>query len=157
MLWGTRRTIVPHETALQEIEHDLGHDKHVWLMAENHQGKIVGMVYSYNAQFVDEHCFSSTYVDAPFRGIGHGPEIQAMFLNYLFTYFNFRKVYYDVYSYNTMSNSTIRTFGLKEEGIFIQHRYFDGKWHNLMRYAVFREDIERIRAFLAKRPVRYVG
>ncbi len=150
-LWTARRAVVPYATAVEEIGRDLHTDKHVWLVAENLRNETVGMVYSYDAQFVDAHCFSTTYVAEGYRGRGHGPEMQALFLNYLFSYFNFRKVYYDVYGFNSMSENTIKTFGFVEEGRFPEHHYFDGEWHPMVRYAVYRSDIPKIRVLLNRR------
>lgn len=153
-LWSSRRALVTQPEAHEEAWQDLQKDKHVWLMAENTRHQVVGMVYSYNAQFVDQHCFTTTCVANEYRSRGYGPEMQALFLNYLFTYFNFRKVYCEVYGYNELSRHTIETFGFVQEGHFPEHRYYDGGWHSLIRYAIYRGDLDRIRAFLAKRTPR---
>lgn len=149
-LWSTYRAILPDRESVEEFWADLRSDKHVLLVAENGQSEIVGMVYSYNAQFVDGHCSVTTYVAEQFRDRGYGIEIFGLFLDYLFSYFDFRKVYLDVYSYNRSSSRPIEKYGFVEEGRFPEHRYHDGNWHEMIRFAVYRQQLPKIRATLAR-------
>lgn len=150
-LWSTRRNILSTSEANDEAIRDLTVDKHVWLIAENAAGTVIGMIFSYDVQFVDEHCFVTTYVADSFRQRGYGPDMLGLFLDYLFCYFNFRKIYFDAYEYNRASWHSMSNFGFKEEGRFPEHRYMDGRWHGLIRFAAYRNDIDKIRSYLARR------
>jgi RimJ/RimL family protein N-acetyltransferase len=76
--------------------------------------------------------------------------MMALFIDYLFTYFSFRKIYLDVYEYNNASVDPVKNFSFQLEGVFGEHRYFDGKWHTMNRYALYRTEIDRVRQFLAR-------
>lgn len=154
MMWSTNRHILDRASAINEFWQQLHGDKHIMLVAEDCDDKVVGAIYSYGAQFVDQHCFVTVYVEDEYRHLGYGPVMMALFINYLFTYFSFRKVYLEAYDYNGESRSPIERFGFELEGTFCEHRYFDGKWHSLKRYALFRKDLGRVRSFLSRRAHR---
>jgi len=40
----------------------------------------------------------------------------------------------------------MRTAGLKEEGVFKGHRFFGGERHDVVRFAAYRDSLDRIRA-----------
>jgi RimJ/RimL family protein N-acetyltransferase len=149
--WISNRAIADDSTTTNEFWRQIrSGDKHVLLIAENDSGEIVGMIYSYNPQFVDQNCFITVYVDSKFRGRGYGAIMMALFIDYLFTYFSFRKIYLDVYEYNNASVDPVKNFSFQLEGVFGEHRYFDGKWHTMNRYALYRTEIDRVRQFLAR-------
>lgn len=149
-LWSTRRNLISQTEARDEIAEDIRNNKHVWLMAQNARS-VIGTIYSYDAQFVDEHCWVTTYVTDGFRSRGYGPDMLGLFLEHLFAYYNFRKIYLDAYGHNRASWHTMQNFGFAEEGRFPEHRYIDGKWHDLIRFAVYRRDLVKIRDYLARR------
>lgn len=150
MYWLSNRAIIDERSAIEEFWQQLRADKHVLLVATKQDGEVVGTAYSYNAQFVDQNCFVTVYIDDKYRNIGYGAVVMALLTDYLFSYFSFRKIYLDIYEHNTPSTNAVESFGLKLEGHFPEHRYFDGKWHSMKRYALYRTEIEKIRQFLAR-------
>jgi len=150
MYWLSNRAIIDEPAAVEEFWQQLRGDKHVLLVATRQNGEVIGTIYSYNAQFVDQNCFVTAYIDGEYRNRGYGAVMMAMFIDYLFSYFSFRKIYLDIYEHNTSSTSAVESYGLKLEGHFPEHRYFDGEWHAMNRYALYRTEIERVRQFLAR-------
>lgn len=148
--WSNRRALVPIEQAKEEFYADLRGDMHVFQMISHSKYGEIGAIYSYDAQFVDQHCWVTTYLEEEHRNRGLGAVATAMFVDYLFTYFSFRKLYFDVYEYNVPSLSSLESFGLKVEGSFPEHRYFNDKWHSLKRLALYRESSEKVRALLRR-------
>lgn len=146
-LWSTRRHLVSYPDFLEEFRHDIGSDRHIHLMITNKK-ETIGMIYSYGVQWVDGHCFITTYLDPTKTKRGYGAEAFALFVNYLFRYFNFHKIYIDVYEYNQLSKKTIESAGFVQEGLFKEHRYMDGVRHALIRYALYRDKLPEIRKFI---------
>ena len=148
--WSNRRALVPVEQAEAEFYAALKADMHVFQIICHSKYGEIGAIYSYDAQFVDQHCWVTIYLEEEHRNRGLGAIATAMFVDYLFTYFSFRKLYFDVYEYNALSLSSLESFGLKVEGSFPEHRYFNDEWHSLKRLALYRESLAKVRTLLGK-------
>lgn len=143
-LWSVRRHILPClDDFVAEFEYDLRNDKHIFLIVE-YEGRPIGFVFSYSPQFIDGNCYATIYLVPEARVKGLGPFAMGRFLIYLFNTFNFHKVYFDVYSYNQLSLSTLRTFGASEEGLFKEHRFWGGKRHDMIRLATYSSNKNKI-------------
>ena len=150
-LWSVRRYPVTFDEFTEEFRHDLETDKHVQMIIESNSTKEpVGAIYSYDVNFIDGYCFVTIYVDSPYVRKGYGAEALPLFVNYLFTYFNFYKIYMEVYGYNDISISGIQKAGFLEEGNFKEHRLYDGKRHNMLRFALYRNRLPYIRKFIGR-------
>lgn len=150
-LWTSYRHIGTREESEQELENNLSVHWHLCFMIETvSDHKTVGFIYSYEVQLVDGNCIVTTFLDQKYRNKGYGAEAHALFLRYAFAFFNFRKIYSDVYAFNNASLSVLTRSGYRLEGTFPEHRYFDGAWHTMERFAFYREDVSKVLAFLAK-------
>lgn len=147
-LWSTRRHLVSYQQFLEEFRRDLNGDRHIHLMITKRHDVVIGMIYSYGVQWVDGHCFITTYLDPTKTKRGYGAEAFVLFVNYLFRYFNFHKIYTDVYEYNQLSRKTIESAGFVQEGVFKEHRYMNGMRYSLIRYALYRDKLPDIQKFI---------
>jgi RimJ/RimL family protein N-acetyltransferase len=107
-LFSQRKYLVGSEEFPQEFQADSNGHYHIFMLIEHQRSsQIIGFIYSYDPQFVDGHCYLAVFIDRDWRKRGYGAEATCLFLNYLFTYFSFRKVYADTYSYNSLIKSHI--------------------------------------------------
>ncbi|MCX6812428.1 MAG: GNAT family protein [Candidatus Berkelbacteria bacterium] len=149
-LWSTRRHTVSLEEFIAELRNDFATDRHIQMMIEKvSDNSAIGMIYSYNAQFIDGHCWITIFIEPGKTGLGFGAEAVALMLEYLFSYFGFYKVYADIYEYNKASASNMEKGGFAEEGRSKQHRFFAGEHYDLVRYAIYSSRLPEIRQFVA--------
>jgi RimJ/RimL family protein N-acetyltransferase len=101
--------------------------------------QVAGLVVAYNASPQDDFCYLAVITD---RRFGSGTiEAIALFLRYLFRHWPMRKVYLESLEFNADQYSSAVKFGLfKEEGRLKAHHFFDGKYWDLITYAMYRED-----------------
>ncbi len=102
-------------------------------------GKIVGLTVAYNGSPQDEFCYLAAVAD---KAIGPGTvEAVALFVRYLFRYWPFRKIYLESLEFNVSQYASAVRLGLfREEGRLREHHYFDGRYWDLVLYALYRED-----------------
>jgi len=119
----------------------------------------IGTIYAYSLNLTDRHLFVTTYITKEFQGLGYGPEVFALFIEYLFENLPLYKVYTDVYSYNTNSVRCLKKAGFVEEGRFVGHRLVNGTRYDMMRLALFKESTDLIKSFVAtlKQPKKRLG
>lgn len=148
--WTVRRSLLSDYESINEFWADLKRDKDVMLIAEDTKQQIIGMCYSYNSNYIDGHTFVTVFVDEKYRNkLGYGIDITALFIDYLFTFFNFRKLYFETYEYSS-SSSMWKKFGANLEGVFPEHHYYNGIWWTLNRFSVFRDSLTKFRKYLKK-------
>ncbi|MEZ5141808.1 MAG: GNAT family protein [Acidimicrobiales bacterium] len=66
----------------------------------------------------------------------------AAFASYLFDHFDLRKIYFEVPAYNAELFSVRGTGLLREEGRFVDHFYYGGRFWDLHTFAMHRSDWE---------------
>lgn len=139
-LWTENRSI-PNELEFQDnfISKFRGY-YHVFLFINRKQdNEPVGFIYSYNYNSIDGYLSTTLFIDKKCRNKAVGPEAGALFFDYLFKYYPIRKIYSDVFDYNEASKSFLNSSGFVHEGKLAQHRYFDGKYHDLNMFALYRD------------------
>ena len=75
-----------------------------------------------------------------YRHGGYGSEIESIFLVYVFEHLNFNRVYCEVFAHNENAIAVHKKLGFKEEGIFRQHIYKDGKYKDIVYLGLLREE-----------------
>ncbi len=113
--------------------------------------RAIGFLYACDMRVRDGHCKIGVYIVPSERGIGVGAHATIAFLNYLFRFNPLRKVYTEVYDYNTASIQNHIDAGFREEGLLKEYRYFDGKYFDLHIFSIERHHFETALAPLLKR------
>lgn len=147
-IWCNQKALITPQCYIDELRSE---NRHVQLMiiAKNCQfEKIIGTIFSYNYSPIDGTCFLSVFLDESAKGSVYGAEATVLFVDYLFTYFNIRKICSDIYEYNFMSRKSTERAGFVREGIFAQQKYYDGKYWDVYRYGLFRLKIDEIRNYI---------
>jgi len=147
MLWINRRELTTYAQFVDDLEWRLKHMIVTQLMIRRHgTDEPIGTVYAYDANVVDGYAFGTIYLPQTYRRQRFGIDALIVFIDYLFAYFPFRKLYSEVYSYNHHSFAMMQSAGAVEEGRLREHRYFDGHYADLYRFALYRRDWPGIRA-----------
>jgi RimJ/RimL family protein N-acetyltransferase len=94
----------------------------------------------------DGHCFIGAFIDEKYRRRGYGPETMLLYVRYLFAMYALRKIYVEIFDYNALSLGSLLSTGLPEgcitkEGCFKGHRYFNGAYHDVHRFAIYPEAV----------------
>jgi len=136
---------------ISELKRDFSKDRHLQMMILRRRDlHPTGTIYSYNFNGVDKHCFVTTFVDGRYRQSGHGAEAFCVFVSFLFKKFGLFKIYAEIYEYNRESLRIFEHAGFSKEGEFKKHRLYQGKRFDLIRYSIFRNDLNRIEIFLKR-------
>lgn len=100
---------------------------------------LIGMVYSYEHRPEDGHAKVAVYISPEFRSKGIGAFVAIQFIHRLFTFYSFRRIYCDVYAYNTESLNSLMGFGFEKMGCVHEYRYLNGKYHDLVLLTITRD------------------
>jgi hypothetical protein len=105
----------------------------------------VGVVYAHDYNPYDRTLYWSIAVHPAYVNFGWGAEAGILFCDYLFTYFDLRKLSMDIYAFNPHSLRLVLRMGAHEEGRFLEEHYYQGAYHDVIRVAITRADWERSR------------
>ncbi len=144
-LFSGRRNIISMEEFEVEYKRDAERLKHVqFLVCLKTNKNPIGLIYSYNYVPTDGHVFMGIFVDEHFRKIGYGAEATILFVKFLFDMYPIHKVLAEIYSYNKPSLSGSKNLGFVVEGEFKNHRFYKGRYWNVLRMALYRENLARL-------------
>jgi RimJ/RimL family protein N-acetyltransferase len=139
-LVSPQRAVVGYEDFVSEIKKG---NRHLQFMIET--DKPVGFIYSFGLNLTDGYVFMNTFIEKSSRQKGYGAEAGTLLTCFLFDTLPLFKIYYEAFGYNAQSLSLMRTAGLKEEGSFRGHRFWEGEHHDVIRFASYRDGLSRIR------------
>ena len=141
MFWTDEREFYGYNQFIEHFQTELRRFYHVYFIILDKKSKLpVGFVYSYNFNRSDGLLYETIYICPKYQSRGYGAEAGLLFSNYLFCFFPIRKIYCDVYGYNSKSQQLLKGVGFKLEGQLREHRYFNGAYHDMYRFATFRDE-----------------
>jgi hypothetical protein len=137
---GTRWRFRGATPSPDQWTHALWHNVLVqYLVLDRKNDKPVGLVLAYRANFQDGHAYIAAARLgqprlSPLMLLGSG-----VFIHYVFTCWNFRKLYFETteYNYPQFASGAGRLFEI--EGRLIGHRFFDGRHWDELILAVTRD------------------
>lgn len=116
---------------------------HEFMIIVNKQTNLpIGFIYSYDYDVRNNYLYITLFIEKKSRNSIYGVESGMIFLNYLFNKYPIRKVYCTVYKYNKMSFKFLQNAEFEMEGVLKEHRYFDGKYHDMMIFSFNREKLD---------------
>ncbi|MBI3466373.1 MAG: GNAT family N-acetyltransferase [Planctomycetes bacterium] len=111
-------------------------------------GRPIGLVFEYDRTLEDGHAKVTALLKEESVGRGGGVIATALLVDWLFQSLPLRKIYHQVYGYNTSVLRALRKLGLAEEGVLKGDRFWNGSYWDLHIFAGYREawpkDRERI-------------
>ena len=107
----------------------------------------IGIVTGYQPNFPDGYAYVAQVMIEEVQQTGKGVEALGLFINLLFTNYNLRKLYFEVFEYNL---PLAIGHSMREEGRLKDHTYFDGQWWDKIILALYRGDFEQLRIRLGR-------
>ncbi len=118
---------------------------HEFMIALNNNGNIpIGFINSFDYNSNDGYLNIAIFIEKKYRKTIFPLEIGLVFLNYLFSRYPIRKIYCTVYNYNTDSLNFLKKAGFSLEGELQKHKYFNGEYHNMKIFVLYRDKLEEI-------------
>jgi RimJ/RimL family protein N-acetyltransferase len=149
-LWSVPRRLISYSEYVTNLNRSLQSTIDVWLMiVHTESNKPIGFVYSYDTNSWDGFTFLTMFLVSTSRGKQMGRDAGLMFVNYLMDYLPLRKIYADVFEFNSISKNFLAEYGFVQEGVFPSHRYYQGEYWSLYRMALYREkwnEVKRLHA-----------
>lgn len=138
-LWQNHRMMPDKEEYFAFLK-NVSHNLFIILKPIEKGFEPIGFLYDYDYNAEDGYSFISSAMLKVEMGKELGAEANWLFLFWLFETYPLRKICAEVYEYNQRSLSTIKKAGFQEEGCFLKHRYWQGRYWNIYRLSIFRED-----------------
>lgn len=111
-----------------------------WLFSDDGVKKI-GLVHLYDIDLRNKRAFWGLYVgNTEIRGKGIGSKVEFAILDYVFFKMALNKINCEALSFNKPAIQFYKKFGFAEEGYFRQHIFRDGRYHDVVRLAMLKED-----------------
>ncbi len=110
----------------------------------------IGHLTAYAADLSDGYAYVALLMAPEVQGTGMGAEAMVVFARHLFASWNLRKLYLEVPEFNLAAFASILRRLAVEEGRLRQHRFWDGRFHDQVVLAVYRE---RFSEWLARSPM----
>ena len=105
-----------------------------------------GLVSAYDVNLAEGWCFILQYFTPEFQRQLYGAEASIAFFDYLFRNHPFRKIYVDIQGFNSgFLEAGVSLGGLVEEGRFKDHVYHEGRYWDMVRLALYREDWPKLK------------
>lgn len=150
-LWWADRNILSYEEFVEDLQRRLKTFIQLILMIDVEQGEegdpvTAGMIYTYNTNLVDRYVYLCVYLVPEYTAKGIGPEAGFLIADYLFKYFGFRKIYSEIFAYNTPSLKAALKNGFKEEGCLKAYRWFGDRHWDLHILSITESDFKKITA-----------
>jgi len=124
----------------QQIMRDLS--RMDWVI--NVDGKNVGFGCLYDIDPLNRRCFWGYYIgEQAARGRGIGKAWTFNILAYAFTQLNLHKLCGETFEWNDASIKIHERHGAKIEGVFRQHVWKRGEYHNVIRMGILRREWEQ--------------
>lgn len=151
-LCSTRRNSVTMEEFEQELRGDFIRDRYQQLIGlKKKDQQPVGTIWAYGLNSTDGYVFLSIFIDPIYEKRGYGVDLFLAQMQVLFDSLpNLHKIYTEAYSYNLHSLALMKKFGFAEEGVFREHRVYEGERYDLHRLAFYREQMLEKVDFISK-------
>ena len=136
------KTLEMDEEWLNQVLRDKSNRNIYWGIEIKESHEFIGVTSLTNIDYVSGTCFLGRLIgNSEHRRKGYGKETSSLVYHYAFNCLNVRKVSKHIVEYNVSSLSSIYARGNEvEEGRLKEHYYFDGKYHDVVIMALFRDD-----------------
>jgi RimJ/RimL family protein N-acetyltransferase len=105
----------------------------------------IGFIQAYNMAGLEGYTYVLSYFVEAARHTSKPGETGLIFGDYLFGFFNLRKIYADVFEYNHDSIRIVETLGFREEGRQREHVFYIDRFWDMIRYSLTRERWNELR------------
>lgn len=114
-----------------------------FLVEERENGKPLGFVTAYSADFRNGHCYLAVAATPEVHGRGVLLEAAGLFINYCFQSWDFRKLYAETFDFALASFAGVTRSLFVEEGRLREHEYHLGRYWDKVYLALYRDEWDR--------------
>lgn len=103
----------------------------------------IGNIGLHRINYKDRRCSAGIFIgDQAERENGQGREVAKLLKIFAFDTLNLRKIQHEAIAANQRSIALAKSLGGIEEGVFKDHFYIDGKYHDVVSYAIFKSGLK---------------
>lgn len=110
---------------------------------------LLGVVTAYNADMANGHCFIAAAATPAARGRGQAVEGLALFVDYCFSVWPFRKLWIETTEHNLVQFQSVERFGIEVEGRLRDFEYLAGRYWDKIILSIERRSWEQRRQLFA--------
>lgn len=118
------------------------------LIVRNDSGASVGLGVCYNGNNADGYAYLAAVGAPQYMGTGAMAEGAALFIGEIFRNWNFRKLYMEAPEFNVDQVRSGLGKWFHEEGRLEAHHFYDGKYHDQLILALYRDEYEQAVPFI---------
>jgi RimJ/RimL family protein N-acetyltransferase len=133
--WRFHGGVPNYEAFVHALSHDVLAE---FIVVATQTQERSGVVAGYDADLWSGHCHIGMVMPAELLHNGAGVEAATLFINYLFTTWNFRKLYAESVAFYFPSVAAGLGESLTLEGTLKDHEYFDGQYWDQPILAIYR-------------------
>ena len=104
----------------------------------------IGFINSFDYNANDGYLNIAIFITQKYRKTVFTLETGIIFLNYLFSTYPIRKIYCTVFDYNIDSLKFLKKAGFLLEGELKKHKYFNGEYHDMKIFVLYRDMLKEI-------------
>ena len=132
--------LISLEKYIDYFDKQLKNHYHIFFMVKKRStGEVIGYLYTYNYNPSNGYIYMSISSDENINSLYAIAEAGILFINYLFSRYSLRKIYAEVYGFNLKSRHIVENTGFSLEGELKKHRYYNGQYHSLLTYALYKD------------------
>ncbi len=145
MLWTNIREFPRKKNFFELLNYNIENEFTYYFIISDLKNNKVGTIFIHDYNKIDNYASISAFIVPEYQNKFYGIDSYKLVFNFILQNLPIRKLYLDVFSYNTNSISIIEKVGFSLEGVFKKHRYFNGEYYDLKRYSLFLSDWKKIR------------
>jgi len=108
--------------------------------------KYIGNIKLGGIDWINRHAHCGRLIgDSKSRGKGYGTEALKLVIGYAFNTLNLNRVYNSMIIDNMGAMKSCIKAGMKKEGRFSQYRFLDGRYRDVLQFAITRSRYERLK------------
>ncbi len=105
-------------------------------------GKVIGSIVFSRIRWFNRKSEISIILKKEFQGKGYGKKSLKAAMDFAFNKMNLHRLEAEVYEFNNVSIKLIESLGFKKEGILREAQYSKGKYWDIIRYGILRNEFE---------------
>jgi len=118
-------------------QRSLGPGNILLIIADNNNNVPLGYIQFIDIDPIDQVAKLGICLSPEAQGKGIGPEVLLLAFNYLHNFSDVRKIILEVREDNERAIKCYERIGFKRCGKYLQHKYIEGKWHDLIIMELF--------------------
>ncbi|MEI2428173.1 UDP-4-amino-4,6-dideoxy-N-acetyl-beta-L-altrosamine N-acetyltransferase [Priestia megaterium] len=153
MYTDPKLTIEDQKRWYDKIRNNIDLEKYWIIQLET--GIDVGLLSVNHIDFNNNQCSWAYYIgDVRARGTGLGRILECNMYDYVLLHMGFNKLWCEVFEFNEKVIKIHQKFGSKIEGTFIDHIYKHGRYFNVIRMGIRKEEWSKLRSTYEYRPLQ---